>query len=44
MHVGGTLRVGLVIRPVGAGAVAARFFVVDMPAGRPFFTPAILAD
>lgn len=44
MHVGRILREGLVVGLVGAAAVAAWFLVVDLLAGRPFFTPAILGQ
>ncbi|KPJ95721.1 MAG: hypothetical protein AMS18_02370 [Gemmatimonas sp. SG8_17] len=44
MHVGRVLREDVVVGLVGAAAVAAWFLVIDLLAGRPFFTPAILGQ
>lgn len=38
------VREGFIAGLIGASAVAAWFFVVDLVAGRPFFTPAMLGD
>ncbi len=38
------LREGLVAGLIGAGSVASWFLVVDIIAGRPFFTPAVLGS
>lgn len=38
------LREGFVVGLIGAAAVAVWFFLVDLMAGRPFFTPAMLGS
>lgn len=38
------LKEGLILGLIGAGAVAAWFLLVDVIAGRPFFTPAVLGS
>ena len=38
------LREGVAVGLIGAGSVAAWFLVVDIIAGRPFFTPAVLGS
>jgi hypothetical protein len=38
------LREGLILGLIGAGAVAGWFLLVDVIAGRPFFTPAVLGS
>jgi hypothetical protein len=44
MRVGRVLREGFWAGCIGAGAVAAWFFVIDLINGRPFFTPAMLGS
>jgi hypothetical protein len=38
------LREGIVVGLIGAGCLAAWFLIVDIIAGRPFFTPAVLGS
>ena len=38
------LKEGLILGLIGAAAVAAWFLLVDLIAGRPFFTPAVLGS
>src|SRR5881628_112338 len=44
MHLTRVLREGFVAGLIGAGAVALWFLIVDVIAGRPFFTPAMLGS
>ena len=44
MDLGRILREGLIAGLIGAGAVAAWFLLVDVIAGGPFFTPAMLGS
>ena len=43
-HTRSIVQEGVVVGLIGAGAVGAWFFLVDLIAGRPFFTPAILGS
>src|SRR2546428_13230994 len=44
MQVTRILREGFIAGLIGAGAVALWFLIVDLVAGRPFFTPAMLGS
>src|SRR5207237_708962 len=44
MQVSRILREGFIAGLIGAGAVALWFLIVDVIAGRPFFTPAMLGS
>ena len=44
MQLSRILREGFIAGLIGAGAVALWFLIVDMIAGRPFFTPAMLGS